>query len=125
MEAEEKQKEIEEARMSYKPVAARGSILYFVVADLSLIDPMYQFSLFYFARLFNTVIQNLEKVNDPNQRINMLMTAITETIYTNVCRGLFNDHKRIFSFLVASQISMKEAKKISQLEWNTFVKGNV
>lgn len=40
-EAEVKKIEIEEARSQYKPVAERGSILYFVVADLALIDPMY------------------------------------------------------------------------------------
>lgn len=35
------QVEIEEARSKYQRVAERGSILYFVIADLSGIDPMY------------------------------------------------------------------------------------
>jgi dynein heavy chain len=50
------QVEIEEARSKYKIVAERGSILYFVIADLAGIDPMYQYSLLYFLRLFNTII---------------------------------------------------------------------
>jgi dynein heavy chain len=36
---------ISAAREKYRPAATRGSLLYFVVADLGLIDPMYQFSL--------------------------------------------------------------------------------
>lgn len=33
--------EIRVARESYRVVAKRGSVLYFSIADLSLIDPMY------------------------------------------------------------------------------------
>ncbi len=42
-EAEETEKKINEAREVYRPVPIRGSIIYFVVADLALIDPMYQY----------------------------------------------------------------------------------
>ena len=38
---------IDTLREQYRPVAIRGSILYFVIADLALIDPMYQYSLAY------------------------------------------------------------------------------
>lgn len=41
LESETKQIEIEEARSKYKVVATRGSLLYFVIADFALIDPMY------------------------------------------------------------------------------------
>ncbi len=39
--------EINETRKMYNKVSVRGSILYFVNADLSGIDPMYQNSLTY------------------------------------------------------------------------------
>jgi dynein heavy chain len=45
-------KRIDETRESYRPVAIRGSVLYFVVADLSLVNAMYQYSLEFFTRLF-------------------------------------------------------------------------
>lgn len=41
------EKTIEEVRNSYRQVSIRGSILFFVIKDLSLIDPMYQYSLQY------------------------------------------------------------------------------
>jgi len=53
---------IEETRQAYIPVAIRGTILYFVVADLSGIDSMYQYSLAYYKRLFSHSIETSEKV---------------------------------------------------------------
>ena len=51
-EAKVTSKEIDQAREKYRIVARRGSQLYFAIADLALIDPMYQFSLDYFIQLF-------------------------------------------------------------------------
>jgi len=48
--------EIDETRNLYTNVAIRGSILYFVIADLGGIDPMYQNSLLYVKQLFNKAI---------------------------------------------------------------------
>lgn len=39
---------ISAAREKYRTVATRGAVLYFAVAQLANIDPMYQFSLKYF-----------------------------------------------------------------------------
>lgn len=47
------EEEINNTRNQYRTVAVRGSILYFVIADLAGIDPMYQYSLGYVKRLFN------------------------------------------------------------------------
>ena len=106
--AEENKKEVEEAFQQYQTVAVRGTILYFVIADLALIDPMYQYSLAYFARLFNTVIDNSPKADNVQERIGILLTSITDFVFMNVCRGLFNAHKLIFSFLITSQMLRKQ-----------------
>lgn len=50
-EAESTELMINMAREKYRPVATQGSVMYFVIASLSEIDPMYQFSLKYFKQV--------------------------------------------------------------------------
>jgi hypothetical protein len=48
---------VQEKREQYRAVSTRGSVVYFVIASLSCIDPMYQNSLDYVKRIFNETIQ--------------------------------------------------------------------
>eukprot|EP00878_Enallax_costatus_P022553 GHUV01023932.1.p1 GENE.GHUV01023932.1~~GHUV01023932.1.p1 ORF type:complete len:181 (-),score=43.05 GHUV01023932.1:680-1222(-) len=48
-------KEIDEARVRYSSVALRGAVLFFVMASLSVISNMYEYSLGAFLRVFNQV----------------------------------------------------------------------
>ncbi|CAE7685039.1 DNAH1, partial [Symbiodinium sp. KB8] len=50
--AEETNMQIDATREQYRPVAFRASVLYFCIADLSGVDPMYQYSLQWFTNLF-------------------------------------------------------------------------
>lgn len=57
-EAESTEEKISLAREKYRPVATRGSVMYFVVASLSEVDTMYQYSLKYFKQVttpYNTM----------------------------------------------------------------------
>ena len=56
VEAEQTEEKITVAREKYRVVATRGSVMYFVVASLAEIDPMYQFSLKYFKNV-STIVQ--------------------------------------------------------------------
>ena len=121
-ESEFSQKQILQARDQLRPVAVRGSLLYFIICDLAEIDPMYQFSLSYITRLFVNTIRSVPKSENVKELCVVFVEKITENIYLNVCRGLFNEHKKIFAFLVASKIQ-KKLGKIRQLEWDLFLKG--
>lgn len=79
-----------------------GRIIYFVIADLSLINCMYQFSLNYFLKLFKTVIINTAKIEEIKEKVRKIEYNITDYIYNNICQGLFNDHKKILSFLLTA-----------------------
>jgi len=80
---------INETRNLYTPVAIRGSILYFVIADLAGIDPMYQNSLSYVKTLFNKAIEQSEAAEEIEKRLEILIDNISKILYTNVSRGLF------------------------------------
>jgi len=116
------EEEVNNVRNNYSSVAVRGSILYFVIADLSGIDPMYQYSLGYVKRLFNSAIDKSEKKDNLDERLNLLIKNITSTLYTNVSRGLFEAHKIIFSFLITSSIN-RRMEKIKETHWNILLRG--
>ena len=96
--------------------------MYFVVADMAEIDPMYQFSLKYFKQLFNNTIQSSEKNDDLEKRLEILLDQTTIDVYRNVARGLFEKDKLVFSFMLCSEI-MKTKNQISPAEWNFFLRG--
>ncbi|CAK8691447.1 unnamed protein product [Clavelina lepadiformis] len=121
-EAEATEINISEAREKYRPVATRGSVLFFVVASLSEIDPMYQFSLQYFNSIFNMTIINATKADNLDKRLKILLEDTTFAIYRNVARGLFERHKLIFSFMVCIDI-IRQARLVSDSEWNFFLRG--
>lgn len=121
-EAEVTEKEINEAREKYRPVANRGSIIYFVVADLALIGPMYQNSLVYFSKLFNYCIDNSEKSDNLDKRLEILKDYLMNFIYDNICRGIFEEHKVLFSFMLISSITRARGD-ITPEEWSFCLRG--
>eukprot|EP00397_Hematodinium_sp_SG-2012_P000045 GEMP01000045.1.p1 GENE.GEMP01000045.1~~GEMP01000045.1.p1 ORF type:complete len:3312 (+),score=740.25 GEMP01000045.1:2269-12204(+) len=122
LEAEKTAAIIETRCQEYAPVAARGSILYFVVADLASIDPMYQFSLSYFSNLFNNTIHESPMSDILQERLLTLIDKVTYTVFLDVTRGLFEKHKLIFSFLICSQIH-RRTNLITQDKWNLLLRG--
>ncbi|XP_056004113.1 dynein axonemal heavy chain 6-like isoform X1 [Ostrea edulis] len=122
-EAEVTEEKINTAREKYRSVATRGSVLYFVVASMGEVDPMYQFSLKYFKQLFNATIETSEKSDQLPERLKICLRETTMTIYNNVARGLFEKDKLVFSFMMCVEI-MKQEEKISPVEWNFFLRGS-
>jgi dynein heavy chain len=115
-EAETTNEQINVTRLTYTPAATRGSIIYFTVADLAKIGDMYQFSLEYFSALFLICIQKSEKSSELEQRLANIMKYASYTIYSNVSRGLFGEHKITFSFMLTTAI-FRKAGDISDAEW--------
>lgn len=103
-EAEKTEKMIDESRNMYRPVAYRGSILYFCISNLSTIDPMYQYSLQWFRNLFIQAIRLAEASDDIETRLNNLNDFFTYYVYKNICRSLFEKHKLLFAFLLTIRI---------------------
>ncbi|KAK9823491.1 hypothetical protein WJX72_003121 [[Myrmecia] bisecta] len=121
-EAEETEVNINEAREHYRPAAARGSTLYFGIADLAVMNPMYQNSLAYFTRMFNFCIDASERAAELPARLRLLCDFVTRFIFHNVQRGLFEEHKLLFSFLTGTAIA-RSSGDIAPAEWNLLLRG--
>ena len=115
--------EVSVAREVYRKVAARGSILYFCVSMLAETDPMYQYSLSYYQQLYRQRIIQSEQSEDTQTRISILLADITEQIFCNICRGLFDRHRLLFGFRVAVEV-LRANDSIGNHEWRVFLGGS-
>lgn len=55
-------------------------------------------------------------------RIDGLIKKIIRNIYNNVSRGIFEEHKKILSFLIAVNLKLMVGK-IPSLKWELLLKG--
>lgn len=55
-------RQIEDSRECYRPVAVRGSLLYFTVTELCRVDVMYQYSLDYFQVRYAEYLDDMKNV---------------------------------------------------------------
>ena len=106
--AEQTEKDIDRTRNLYVPVAVRTRILFFCITELANIDPMYQYSLNWFMGIFTAAILHSEKSDVVADRVRNLNEYFTFSLYSNVCRSLFEKHKLIFAFLLAVKILMND-----------------
>ena len=121
-EAEVTEKDIDETRIKYTPVAFRSTLLYFAVADMSVIDPMYQFSLGWFVALYRKGINNAEPSEDFDDRLQNIIEYFTFQAYVNCCRSLFERHKLMFSFLTYTRIETGDGN-LDQSEYKFLLAG--
>lgn len=118
------ERDIDLIREVYTPVARRGSLLYFVIVDLSHLDPMYQVSLKYFKTIYLQSIakEKNTKVEKDIDKVEILINTITRDMFSNIKRGIFERHKTLYSLLIITAIK-KDEYKITPDEWALFVKG--
>ncbi|XP_049799902.1 dynein axonemal heavy chain 8-like [Schistocerca nitens] len=120
--AAETEVKINTAREEFRPVATRGSVLYFLIVDMAMVNCMYQTSLVQFLERFDISMQRSEKSLATSKRIASIIEYMTFELFRYKCRGLYEDHKFMFTLLLSLKVDM-EREYVSHEEFNTFIKG--
>lgn len=107
VEAREKTIEIGEKRELFRPVAARGSVLYFCVVEMIQINWMYNTSLYQFLELYDYGIDRSPKAPAVKDRVQNIIKAMTSKVYRYINRGLFERDKVTFKLMMALKILIK------------------
>ncbi|XP_008430693.1 dynein heavy chain 11, axonemal isoform X2 [Poecilia reticulata] len=108
VEARENETKINEARELYRPAAERAALLFFIINDLSKINPMYQFSLKGFNLVFNKAMEHAQWDEDVRTRVCTLTEAITHSVFLYTSQGLFERDKLTFLSHTAFQILLSQ-----------------
>jgi dynein heavy chain 2 len=91
------QRSLDKEREVYLPVAQAGSVLYFLISDLSKLNNMYRFGLQSFLGLFRQALKSEEDIGHVDLRIHALCQALLKLVYDRVCKALFKCDQLMFA----------------------------
>lgn len=114
-------RDIERLRDGYRPAAKRGAILFFVLAEMSTINSMYQYSLASYLEVFEYSLRKAIADANLDKRLNNIMHTLTMNVYNYGCIGIFEKHKLLFSFQITVKLE-QDRKNVTQEELDFFIK---
>lgn len=120
----ETQEDIEKLRNGYRPAAIRGGVLFFALSDMSMVNAMYQYALTSYLDVFAFSLRKSLPDTVLAKRLNNIIKTLTENVYCYGCTGIFERHKLLFSFQIATKLALRN-ELLKQTELDFFIKGSI
>jgi len=118
----ETRENIDVKREQFRPVATRGSVLYFSIVETSQINCMYQTSLQQFLVKFLLSMTTAEPARIVTKRVANIIDVLTYLVYRYINRGLYEVHKLTFVFIITLKV-LVVAETISQSDVGVYLRG--
>lgn len=116
--------EMNQLRDIYRPVARRGSLLFFVLVDLSSVNSMYQYSLSSYLEVFALSLKMAPKSAVLTDRLDNVIDTLSKNVYDFGCAGIFERDKVLFSFQICLKLQQSDGV-VSGAQVEFFAKGSV
>jgi len=113
---------INNAREEFRPVATRGSILYFLVVEMSMVNVMYQTSLKQFLEIFQMSMEKSPPSPITVKRIENIIDFLTWESFKYTQLGFYEVDKLLFTLLLTLKIDIKK-NNVRQEEFQVLIKG--
>jgi dynein heavy chain len=107
-EATQTSEEIGVKREAFRPVAARGAVLYFCIVEMANVNWMYNVSLLQFLEIFYDGIDNSPKAQIIKDRVTNISYALTYKAYRYINRGIFERDKITFKLMMCLRILIQD-----------------
>jgi len=111
------QKSLDEQRRMYLPVAMRGSLMFFLLQDLSTINHMYRFSLSTFLKLFDSSLARKVASDGVAERVQALSSTLLRLVFQYVGRSIFKADRLAFGMYMVNKLE----KLCPAEEWSYFL----
>ncbi|CAH8870675.1 unnamed protein product [Trichobilharzia szidati] len=101
--------EIEKNYEVFRSIACHGSLLFFLLLDLALLNKMYHFGVGQFITLFKSVLQSLDgqsTENNDENKMRAIIQKLTWTVWRFTLQSLFKKDRIIFTFLLALRLQI-------------------
>nr|BBC28429.1 cytoplasmic dynein 1b heavy chain [Yamagishiella unicocca] len=110
---------LDQQREVYRPIAARGSVMYFLLSDLQALNQMYTFSLNVFLGLFRkALLRDTPPGGDVTARIALLAESLLELVFAYVSRSLFNADRLTFGMHMTRHL---QPSLFPEAQWSFFL----
>lgn len=115
---------IDQSRDIYKSVSQKGTLFYTSLYGLKDIDPLYQFSVKSFMKLFLNSIDLAKKDQNVLNRISNIIDQLTNDVFEFSSISIYEKHNLLFLFQIACTVE-KDAGHLLNSELIFFIKGNI